>query len=288
MKKKIIIVFVLYFLFCDTINCNAINPVKSHKDTSYNSNGWLFGMNFGCYFANKKTANYYNGSGINNLSYTIIHNRMNYDSLVHRFKEHNFFIDTNSLPQNMKYDAAINIGFHFRKMFKNQFSIFFETDYSKLKTIDLVIIHVEDNSFGIPVPDEDKAIISGEEERIDINAGLSQEFVRKKISPFASIGVNMNNVKVLKSQVQIQGMILDLQNPTYAMYNIKQGGIGFGVFGCIGVDIKFGKNGMMNFGWNFSYKRINLTESEKPLFNSIIYGQILLNAAALLGNDSDK
>ena len=286
MIKKIRIISVLFLLFFSSLNCNAYNPVKGIKDTSYNSNGWLFGMNIGCYFANRQTANYYNvGGRINNLNYTIVTNRINYDTLRQRFRNHDFYIDTTSLPQNMKYDPAINIGFHLRKMYKNQFSVFFEMNYSKLKANDVVIVHVE----AIPTDSiNDKAIISGEEVRTDINIGISKEFVKNKISPFASIGVNMNNVKVSKSQVQVQGKVFDLENPTYAIYNIKQGGIGFGVFGSIGFDAKFGNNGMVSLGWSFSYKGIKLTDYEKPLLNNIVYMQILLNAAALLGNKSSK
>lgn len=285
--KKLLLIFFIPVFF--SVSSFAYNPVKNGKDTTLNFNGWYFGINLGSYFASRKTANYYNGSGrINNLNNAIINNVTNHDSLVNRFG-HEFYIDTSSLPQNMRYDPAINIGIHLRKMFRNQLSLFFEMNYSRLKTTNIAVIYVEDYSAGFMNPDYYQATLLGEEDRYDFNIGLSKEFLKKKISPFASFGIDMNNVKVVKSQVQVQGMVIDLESPYYAMYNVRQGGVGFGVFGCIGIDAKFGKNGMMNLGWNLSYKRINLTdESETPLFNSVIYVQILVNAASWFRNKNDK
>ena len=256
------------------------------KDTTYATSGWFIGINFGSYFANKYTANFYNGSGINNLQTAIIDNSLNKQSIINNFNGKNFGYDSTSLSQNMKYDAAICIGFHLRKLYKNQTSIFFETNYSKLKTSDVVILQIYDPSVQISEPVTKEAPITGQEERIDLSIGIQKTITLKKVSPFMAIGININNVRYIKSLIQIDALQFSLQNPSYSYYNMKQGGIGFGVFSNLGIEAKFNKDVIMSLGANLSYKKINMEDKSKYLFNKMFYVQLILNMLSFFGNTS--
>lgn len=292
LTNKIKLNFTLFLIIINAISCFGDSPVINYKDTLSKTQGWYFGFNIGAYFANKQTANYYNGSGVNRITAVInpdnySYGYANYQYIYDKLGSRDFFIDTTQFPTNMKYDPSINIGFHFRKVMKDKFSIFFETDYAKLKTNGIVILSFINSPYQNVDSLTNLAPITGQEERVDINVGLSKGFTKGLISPFVAIGLNMNNVKYIKSEIQIAGKIFNYDNPYYSQYKIKQGGIAFGVFMNTGLEINFGNDAMLNLVGNFNYKRINLYKNEKLLFNCTIYAQVIMKLSKFFNSDKN-
>ncbi|MFA6922710.1 MAG: hypothetical protein WC223_00510 [Bacteroidales bacterium] len=287
MLRKSAIIFLLSVFIFEANFCFSFDIRINKKDTTQKLSGFYMGVSFGSYFANKNTAGFYNGSGVNNLKAAIIGTPYNYQAIRQNFDGKDFFVDTNSLPKNMKYDAAISVGFHIRKIFKNQISFFLESYYSKLKAADYITIVVDDHSTQISEPVIRKYPIIGQEERLDLNLGISKTFTNKKINPYFEFGVNMNNVKVLKSEVQIEGLTYSIVSYNNAYYNISQGGIGFGLFAGTGLEMILNKKLFLNVGANFSYKKIHLGDNDKYFLNTIIYTKLILSGLLFFGENSN-
>lgn len=271
------IFLLIFFVF------RMILSAAQTQDNSSGNEGWFFGMNFGGYFANKKTANYYNGYGTNNLYNTIIVNYYNYQQIKeNKFNSLDYKIS--GLPDNMRYSPAINLGFHIGRTFQNNLSVFFEAVYAKLKTTDYVTLQVYDQSSQTSEPVIKKEAISGEEERVDLNVGLRQPFYESNVSPFMGIGLNFNNLNSTKSAVNIEGLTYSIVDPIFSVYNRKQGGVGYGAFVCGGIEIKLNEKIKIDIGANISYKKINLSDENNFLvdkakfsFNSSAYILLLMN-----------
>ncbi|MDD5571058.1 MAG: hypothetical protein PHD97_07860 [Bacteroidales bacterium] len=286
-KKSGIIFFLFAFLlkanFCFSSDIN-----KNKKDTTQKLSGFYMGVSLGGYFANKNTANFYNGHGLNNLKAAIIDNGYTYVAIRQKLNNKDYSVDTNSLPMNMKYETAINIGFHIRSVYKNNFSVFIESYYSKLKASDYFIIQVADNPQQISQPVLRKYPIVGVEERFDFNLGVSKTLTRKKVNPYVELGVNMNNVKILKSEVQIEDLTYSIVNYKYAYNSINQGGIGFGMFGGTGLEMIFNNKLFINIGVNCCYKKVNIINyNYESHFNTIVYMKLILSGLLFLGENEN-
>ncbi len=258
---------------------NKVSPYKSFKpysdktevkswtyddeeyiyDTNYMYKGWSIGANFGFYFANKNMANFYNGSGTNDIGYVL--DNIYWKESIEEEIGYNF--DTIyppwDLPQNMKYDAALAIGFYFKYNFSKSFALFFQTNYVKLKTTDIFILHLLKPSNTL-VPRYNQYAIMGQEERFNIDAGVSKEVeLNKVVRVYFETGLNMNNIKVLKNMIQIESRDYSIINvygsqgyiPNGNMqeFQMRQGGIGWGILFGTGFRLVFNEHVSLDPGF---------------------------------------
>jgi len=269
-NNKLLLILLL-LLYTNYTEANSLS-----KDTLKNAIlGWHFGLNFGSYFADKTPALFYNGSGENNLKSSIIDNQYNYNA-IKNVVHYDFAIDSNTLPKNMKYNPAMMLGFNAQYNFRKTTGYFIEFNYAKLRTSDVFTL-VVDSFNSTSEPSLRQGMLTGKEERVDINLGLHQTFGKlKKIKPFLEYGLNFNNVKVLESLAQVANMNYSLVSPYNLQYKVVQGGVAFGLFGGAGVQAIFGQSFIMEVGTALNYKKIHLGDNPKFKFQKTIYIRVLL------------
>lgn len=259
-------------------------PIKKKKDT-LSDLGWKMGIDFGFHFANKYTANFYNGGGHNSIHRTIIENRINYKQIKDLLR-YDFFLDSTNLPSNMKYDPALNVGFYTKYNFTKNVGFSFDFNYSRLKTSDFVTLVLNNPSNLTSQLDYYKASIVGTEDRINISGGLYSSFGKPAIiNPYMEAGINVNNAKVKDSKVLIESQQYSILDPTDQYYKVQQGGVGYGVYLGGGFKLAFSQAFAFNVGGTLFYSRINLGEVKafKPQFS--LYLRMLVKSNISLSTE---
>lgn len=236
----------------DTLTITT-EPVKEPLRYSY-------GINLGGYFANPATANYYNGSGRNNLEAAITrqhtYNRIR-ESLGYDFElpgePHQY------LPQNMRYNASMLVGV-FGNLHFNRTSLLVDFNYVSLRLQDQFMLRVLTGEPGLIGHDLRRFNIEGTEERMDIKVGLQQLFPLedRQVHPYIEAGFNMINTRVKGNRVEIAGISYSILNLTDARYGFRDDGISFGVYGGGGLRMDVGESYAVVLGGLVNYANINL------------------------------
>lgn len=222
-------------------------------DSSYYYKGWSFGASFGFYFANKNTANFYNGSGTNDIGYIL--DNIYYKEPIEEKIGYDF--DKNmdppwELPQNMRYDPAMTVGFYAKYNYSKSFALFFQTTYVKLKTTDVFLLHLEKPQNTLE-PTYNQYGILGMEERLSFDIGVSQEYdINEVVRVYLETGLSMNSTTVLKNLILIEDMEYSIinvygnqgyiPNSNLQEFEIRQGGIGWGIFFGTGIRLVFSEH----------------------------------------------
>lgn len=250
------------------------------------SGGFEFGLNFGVYLPSKYTANYYNGT-INNQNNTqwVMTNRVFYDSIFNRLGAiDTVFIDTDGWPMNMKYKITMMPGIYGQYSFNDVYALYFNFNYMKLTTQDALIFTIPKpfTSF----PDHTLCPIKGVEERVYFDIGLKRSFkVSDKFGYFLIGGLNVNNTTVIKSAFYVEEKEYSIVNnyingvyigPNSQTYNIKQGGIGWGLYFSGGASFQFGDVGFEP-GFNAHFINVDLDGYNKYKPGAGFYLRFMLN-----------
>ncbi len=251
-----------------------------YDDTASIYKGWSLGLNFGFYFANKSTANFYNGSGTNDIGY-VLNNQYWREPIEERI---GYDIDTSlnppwELPQNMKYDPAMSIGFYAKYNFSKSFALFFQTSYVKLKTSDIFILHLRKYQSTLE-PTYRQYGIMGAEERFNIEVGVCKEYeMNSVVRLYVETGLNMVNTKVLMNKIQVEGVEYSIVNvygnqgyvPNTPLqeYDMRQGGVGWGIFFGTGVRLVFNEHVSIDPGFTLYLQNIVIKDNTnfKPTYS---------------------
>ncbi|OFX79056.1 MAG: hypothetical protein A2X12_07585 [Bacteroidetes bacterium GWE2_29_8] len=271
-KTKIYFLFISFLLLFISSDAQVVS-----------GKGWNFAVNMGYYFPDKYNANFYNGSGRNSIDNVINQNSVSYnpDDVYYNnnyqtLKEDVFGgydFEVAELPQNMRYNNVMSYGFNIRYFLSEYISLFGDFNVSKLKTVDVFTIDVLKNrsiSY-INLDNIYQATIAGEEDRMNFNIGLQMLLGNERVRPFIEGGINLNNVKVKKNQIDIGGYVFDIFNPEDKYYNIQQGGIGTGIFAGGGLKLFFANSYSIDFGMNFFMSQFKLLEPYKYQSEKIIF-----------------
>lgn len=223
------------------------------QDSGEKSGGFEFGLNFGVYMPSKYPANYYNGtSGNLNNTQWVMKNRVFYDSIYLNLGAiDTIYIDTDGWPTNMKYKIAMMPGLYGQYAFNDEYALYFDFNYMKLVTQD-ALIFTKPKPFTTN-PDHTLVPIRGEEERVYFDIALKRSFkVSDQLGYFIMAGLNVNNTTVIKSAFYVNEKEYTIINnyingvyigPNSQTLNIKQGGIGWGLFFSGGATFQFGDIG---------------------------------------------
>lgn len=205
--------------------------------------GWEVSGNFGVYQANKYHAKFYNGEpqNVNNLNY-IFSNYYWYqdikDQIIIHEQRDSFLIS--DYPADIKYDAAMHVGFSARYNFSEEITMNISFNYSKLQVRDVIALEVIP-PFSGAVESFVYCNIFGTEGRTNIDVGGMYTFSpEKNLTPFAEMGLNVNSTHVKKHMMHLYDREFNLVNiygssnyvPGTPLneYDIRQGGIGFGTY----------------------------------------------------------
>jgi hypothetical protein len=243
---------------------------------------FAYGMNLGSYFAFQGTANYYNGSGqygleqLINSSYQ--YNKIRQD-LTYDFQLH-------ELPQNMRYNPAMMLGFFGKLQFNKIWGLIGEFNYVRLRTEDQFTLLLDRYS-SIQGDNIERYAIRGEEERIDLRIGIqinrpSRHFY---IHPFVEAGLGITDTEVKRNTASIAGQSYRLNrpaNPRNTLYE-RDYGMSVGGYASMGVKMEVNPHFHLTLAYSGQHTKINLGDNDTFGWQHSLF--IRLNLNSLIPSD---
>jgi hypothetical protein len=252
-----------------------------------------FGLNFGAYFANKYSANFYSGipTNVNNINYILANPNYRRDirlSLGIGETDTTTKLTVDGYPTNMHYNVAFSGGLFLRYNFNRKNSLFLQADYAQLRAADAVTLLLYNPYAPSSLPDYRMEQVIGKEGRVMIDLGYQRSFpLKSRINLFIQGGVTMCYTQVVKSIFVVEGKEYNLVNiygsqgyqPGYNQQtmNINQNAFGFGGYLGVGAGIPLTDMFGIEPGFFAHYYPVNLEgyPDFKPSFG--IYLRILLS-----------
>lgn len=229
---------------------------------------WIYGLSIGAYFANPSTANYYNGTGEHNVE-TALNRQHNRDRLIANVHEIIQTFEVGELPLKMRYDPGILIGFFGGLQFSRSFAVMGEFNYSRLSVADKFTL-ITDKFTSTTEPYRLLSDIYASEERIDLRLGFQYTWYRDSyIHPFIESGLSITDTKVLENRVNIRGMEFNIREIRSQYYNVRDYGMGFGLYTGVGLNMEVSDGFSFRMGGSVSLSRINLGDNNeiKPQYS---------------------
>jgi hypothetical protein len=250
-------------------NYSTFKSDSSHKSTG----GFCLGASLGFYFANKNTAQYYNGASVNSID-SVINYPYNYYAIKEKL---NYDFVLAELPAKMKYNPSLLLGIYARYSIKN-FGFFMNFNMAKLKTKDVFTIQVLDSGNTLSQKIYRQEVLTGSEQRSNIDLGITYAIPSKgKSKPYFELGCNISDTKYIDNKINIEGLDYSLTNYYYTYNKIEQGGIGMGIFGGAGIELNFNDYLTLDPGFNLYYTKIKLGNFNEFKLNSSVYVRLILN-----------
>lgn len=206
------------------------------------------GINFGAYFPNKYSANFYNGTpgNVNNVNY-IMSNTYWYRDIKLALGS----IDTvlvNGYPTDMHYNVAFTGGLFLRLNLNRWNGLFLQANYTQLRAEDVVTLEVDPDPYSLKFPDLRLTPIVGREGRVLIDFGYQLSIpMKSKINIFLQAGATMCYTQVIRSifvpagteysLINIYGNNIYVPNTNMQTININQNAFGFGGYLGVGAGI---------------------------------------------------
>jgi len=277
----------------------AQNSQYDDNDASQKTFGqWDLGLNFGMHWANKYHAGFYDGSpeNVNNIDF-VLDNPFRYDEIYNKLNAADTFYLA-ELPQDMRYNAAFQIGIYFRKTFDNYTGLSLQFDYSKLTAADAFTLEVDPQPNIGKEPDIRIFQIWGVEERINIDILFSKYFKldNPMFVPFFESGININSTIVKENIIKIEDVQYSIVNNYISggyvpnvqpnTYHVQQGGIGWGISAAVGLKMIFNETVSVDPGFRIYYQKIKLEgyEEFRPAFSIFIR----LSLSGFFGGGEDE
>ncbi|MBL7138197.1 MAG: hypothetical protein ISS17_05450 [Bacteroidales bacterium] len=249
---------------------------------------WDFGINFGAYFPDKYSSNFYNGDSgnVNNVKY-IMSNKYWYQEIKQLLGASDT-VFVSGYPLDMHYQVAFTGGLFIRFNFNRKNGIFLEANYTQLKTTGAISLEVDPQSFPT-FQDIRTEPIQGKEARVLIDLGYQRSFpLKSKIYFFLQGGGLMCYTQVRKSVFVVEGREYNLvniyggqafiPNTNSQTYHINQNAFGFGTYAGAGAGFPLTDLFGVEPGVTFQYYPVNLERYPRwrPSFSA--YLRILLGA----------
>lgn len=255
--------------------------------------GFSFGLNVGVYFANKKTANFYNGAcyenefiDVNEVRCYSIEERLgatdnqNFDQTYNQVVQEvgngatGFTVPYDSYPQNMRYNPAFVVGLHIKYNFNRYSAIIFNINTVKLKTSDKFSLQF----FGGPIPQNQQSdirlyTITGSEQRFNLNLGYRQGWMMGDKSNFylqggaSMLGTQFEKNQVLLNESLKYDLFVGIQNQQINTATQQRTDIGFGGYGAMGFEFWFNGKYTMDLSFGLSRDKVVLYSLEKGVMN---------------------
>jgi len=249
---------------------------------------WDFGINFGTYFSNKSTANYYNGSdgNVNTIKY-VMSNYYWYQEIRHLLNAADTVI-IEGLPTNMRYHVALTGGLFFRYNFTSVWGIFLEGDYAQLNTDGEFTANIDPATY-LTEPNIQLFGIHGREQRVNLDLGVHRRFpvYRKKMNLFVQVGLNVNYCQVMKnyinfydkeySIINIYGNQNYIPNTNLQENQTYQNGFGYGLYAGGGMGFIFSRQIGLELGGYLHYITVSLEGYNQFRPSGGIYLRFVLN-----------
>ncbi|MFW5757101.1 MAG: hypothetical protein ACOCYO_00315 [Bacteroidota bacterium] len=264
MTKKYCIFFTVFLILV----CGSY--AKSNKSSSIHKNlsdqkkeptiHFVYGLNFGGYFANNATANYYNGDAAtteHNLEDALFR-QYNFDRIVRDVDDIIESFQIGELPGNMRYNSSLQVGVFGGIHLSDKFAVVGEFNYTQLSVSDKFTL-ITDKFTSTTEPYLLLPDIYAEEERIEVIAGFQYTLQSPGyIHPFIESGVSLTDAEILENKVNIDGININIRQPRSEYYNIRDYGIGFGFYTGVGLKMDVNDDFSLRTGASVNMSRINL------------------------------
>jgi hypothetical protein len=229
---------------------------------------FYMGANVGAYFANRSTAEYYNGDGSNTFGVEWIWTgnnpngtvNRNYDNIKTELGELEF--ELGELPDSMRYKPGLITGVNMGYMLNARAGIFLDVNIVKITLVDVVTLSINDPNNQLLEPTIQQTTLIGEEKRLSINLGYRAIFpgANPQAAPYLEIGANFNSTKPTKNELHIGNLTYDILPPENSSYYGPQQLGGSGIGGLIGGGLHYKMNNNFRFdlGGNVKMEKIVL------------------------------
>jgi hypothetical protein len=255
--------------------------------------GFSFGLNVGVYFANKKTANFYNGAcydnefiDVNEVRCYSIEERLGATDNIFFDQTYNevvqqvgngatgFIVPFDSYPQNMRYSPGFLVGLHIKYNFNRYSAIVFNLNTMRLRTNDKFSLQF----FGGPIPinaqnDVRLFTIQGVEQRFKLNLGYRQGWMMGDRSNFylqaggSMLGTQFESNQLVLSESLRYDLFLGIQNQQINVQPQQRTDIGFGGYVSTGFEFWFNSKYTMDLSFGLSRDKVILYSLEENAMN---------------------
>ncbi len=267
------------------LSCLAFSQDKDLKNEKPERPGWSFGLNLGLTSPSGYPANFYNGAtgNENNLD-RILGNKYYKEQIVSKIGYNYLGWEA---PSDMGYKAAMSVGLYTRYEFLKHRGFFVQVNYVKLKTNDVFFLELDLPS-GVSFDARYlQCPIRGEEERTMIELGYFHEVpLSEKMLLSLETGVQLTNTKVLANEIMVDDLLFNIkydgEHPdgewsTNTRYDIRQGGIGFGVFAGSHLRLLFSDKISFDPGFDLYMQNINLEGYQAFKLSPYFFARIIFH-----------
>lgn len=272
----------IFFLTFQAFALCSQNEEVTDSVSSTSQKKFQFGLFIGPYFANKSTANLYDGYGLdfegnrNNFENSYMYNKiilqyggglgepdliaqeLNVQHSDWRFSE-------SDMPVYMKYVPAFLIGLQGRYSVDNKNIILLNINAAKLTiTGGFTITTLPQSNSNQLSKTIHEFTIKGTEQRLLLQLGYQHLFGKsERVNILAEGGLNITLAKSDRNEILINNLKIDLTSyyyiPGYSAYYVrKRVGTGFGAFTGIGVNFNASESFTIQFVYNPTFEDINI------------------------------
>jgi hypothetical protein len=266
----------------------AQDDEEEEEDSDKEYRGLSIGINLGGYFANKKTAEFYNGTCAVGLldrpddirCYTIDERLdpslflQTYQQITNEFNATGFEVPYDSYPLNMRYSPAFNIGLQLKYNTSKYSAFLFNFNTMKLKSVDVFTLRFVGTSVQPNAQQDIRTFeISGSEQRFEANLGYRQGWeVNQMTNFFFQFGGCMLGTKVDKNQLRIGKNTYDLfvgaANPAQlTTLQNNPTGVGFGGYWSAGFEFFIKERYTFDISYGMSRDKVIMFSYEKNVWN---------------------
>lgn len=260
--------FVCLFLVFATGNVFAQNIFT--KEECKNRSGFDYGGIAGIYMASDKSAGFYSGRPENENNVDYVFDNYYWYEEIRKLLNFNDTIFVREYPEKMGYSPAFSFGLFATYNFNCNTGIYVQFYYVKLRANDVVSFEVDPKEY-LTEPDIRLIPIRAVEERNIVDLGITHAFGLSKTARLTlGGGISMNNSLVKEHSLVVESEKYNLVhvygNRPYVpgssqqSYEIRQGGIGFGLFGSVGVRMEFTPSVSIEPGFTTHLMNVNIKE----------------------------
>lgn len=281
------LLFILLFLL-PALTVKSQDESDESDKIKFESKGMQIGLYVGSYFANKHTADLYDGYGFdadgkrNSFENSFMYNKIVLEygggypgqpdliaqSLGVQHGEWSF--SESDMPVNMRYAPAFLLGLQGRYSVDNYNAILLHVNASQLNiTGNFTIVTTPQTNFTQVSRNIKTFAIKGVEQRLMFQLGYQRVFGKnERINFLAEGGLHITMAKFDRNIILINDLLIDLTTyyyqPGYSAYYVRKPiGVGYGAFAGIGVNADLNEKARVQLIYNPSYEGVNIGEDPK-------------------------
>lgn len=267
---------------------------EEEEEEEDDERGFSIGLNLGAYFANKKSAGFYNGS----CAYTVIGSvgevrcydiferlqltpqDINYITSYYNITSFEAPIDM--YPLNMRYAPALAFGLHIKYNFNRENAIVFNSNFMRLKTTDVFTLRF----VGGPIePNAQQNVqifdIVGKEDRFQMSLAYRLgAMMNDNANFYFDIGGTMLGTRVISNEIFVAdrtySLFIGAANPQQIINYQPRTDVGFGWMLGTGMEFYFNEKYEMDLGISYSRDKVILGSYEQTLGNIAIMATFTL------------